>query len=101
MEDQPAFRHGVLDDELDLDFEGIRDEMVGVARGMVEANPDLKAFVFECANLAPYSHAVQQATGLPVFDIVTLCNMVYDAIRAESYPLVDLRWGKAWWRARW
>ena len=36
--------------------------------------PDIGAFVLECTNMPPYAHAIRLATGLPVFDIVTLCN---------------------------
>lgn len=99
MERQPAFWAGVLGDGPELDFDGISAEMACVAQKMVAEHPDLRAFVFECANMAPYARAVQQATGLPVFDIVTLCNMVYTAVESSSYPLVDLRYGRAWWRA--
>ena len=34
--------------------------------------PCVGAVVFECTNMAPYALAVQEVTGLPVFDIQTL-----------------------------
>ena len=101
MQDQPGFRGSVTEDVPVLDFDQITEEATGVARRLVAENPDVRAILLECANLPPYARAIQLATGLPVFDFVTLTNMVYDAVRAESYPLVDLKWGKAWWRSRW
>jgi len=34
-------------------------------------NPNLRAFLFECTELPPYSDAVREATGLPVYDAIT------------------------------
>lgn len=101
MQDQPEFRAAVREDVPVLDFDRLQSEAAGVARKLVEENPDVRAIVLECANLPPYARAIQLATGLPVFDFVTMANMVYSAVRAESYPLVDLKFGKAWWRAPW
>jgi len=35
--------------------------------------------------MAPYAHAVQEAVGLPVFDIQTLIRMVYAALHQQPY----------------
>jgi Asp/Glu/hydantoin racemase len=63
-----------------MDVRKIEIEMVEVTKELVEQNPDVGAIVFECANMPPYAVAVQKATNLPVFDIVTLTNMVYEAV---------------------
>jgi hypothetical protein len=47
---------------------------------MVAEHPDMGAIVFECVDLPPYAHAVQEATGLPVYDITTLVNHTLDAL---------------------
>ncbi len=56
-----------------------------VAKQLVSDNPDIGAFVFECTNLPPAAAAVQKATGLPVFDIVTLIYMVHDVVVRKRY----------------
>ncbi|MBT9385427.1 aspartate/glutamate racemase family protein [Pseudooceanicola sp. CBS1P-1] len=76
MEDQPAFRRAILDEEGVLDTDLVEAETVAVTRAMVEANPDIRAILIECSNLPPYSAAVQAATGLPVFDFITMIDMV-------------------------
>jgi hypothetical protein len=55
-----------------LDFERVQSEVVAVATELVAANPSVGALLFECVDLPPYANAVQQAVGLPVFDITTL-----------------------------
>ncbi len=59
--------------------------VVGQARSLVDRDPAVGAFVFECTNLPPYSAAVQEATGLPVFDSVTLITMVHRSVSQQAY----------------
>ena len=55
------------------------------AKQLVSENPDVGAIVLECTNMPPYARDIQQATGLPVFDIVTLVNFVQQALVKKSY----------------
>ncbi len=100
MQDQPGYRGWTSETVPELDFDQVAAESTGVAKRLVAENPDVKVILLECVNLTPYAPAIRSATGLPVFDFVSLVNMVYDAVQAKAYPLVDLRWGKAWWRTR-
>jgi len=68
-----------------FDEEKIEKDVVRTAKKMVSDNPDIGAVLFECHNLPPYSKAVQDATGLPVFDIVTLVNLAYGAAVRHRY----------------
>jgi Asp/Glu/hydantoin racemase len=52
---------------------------------LVSTHPDIGAIVFECANMPPGAAAVQEATGLPVFDIVTLLNMIHDVVVRKRF----------------
>jgi hypothetical protein len=64
----------------ELDFERIEDEVVTVAQTLIEENPDVRALLFECTDLPPYAAAVQEATGLPIFDYSTLIDTVFSAV---------------------
>lgn len=55
-----------------LDRPRVEREIVGLARQLQRDHPGLGAIVLECTNLPPWSAAVQQATGLPVYDIRSL-----------------------------
>ena len=63
-----------------LDFEKVEAEIVEVAKEMVAEHPEVGAILFECTDLPPYAHAVQEATGLPIFDITTLINFAISGI---------------------
>jgi hypothetical protein len=52
-------------------------EMIALAEGLVQDYPRTGAFVMECTNFVPFSQAVREATGLPVFDLYTLAMQVY------------------------
>lgn len=72
MEEFPEFTNAFIEGHTVLNVEKARDEMVEAAKKLVNENPEVGAIVFECTNMPPFAHAVQQAVGLPVFDIVTL-----------------------------
>lgn len=68
-----------------LDEEKIEREVVNVAKEMISENPDIGAILFECHNLPPYSKAVRDTTSLPVFDFMTLVEMISTAIIQRTY----------------
>jgi Asp/Glu/hydantoin racemase len=90
LETEKELTRVLIDNEPELDLQQAEADMVHVARLMISDHPDIGALVLECTNMPPYAHAVQRATGLPVFDIVTLTNWVYQAFVAPTYPRGDL-----------
>ncbi|SEQ42601.1 aspartate/glutamate racemase family protein [Piscibacillus halophilus] len=63
-----------------LDPDVVEQEAVSIAREFVSEYPDIKLILLECSSLPPYGAAIQQATGLPVFDYVTMINHVHSAV---------------------
>jgi len=55
------------------------------AQRMMEAHPDIGAIVLECTNMPPASMAIQQATGLPVFDVISLIKWTQLAVNQQRY----------------
>ena len=70
---------------LDIDVEAQEDEVLGVVERLLQVHPDVGAIVSECANLPPYSAAVQRRFGLPVFDIVTLVTWMHGGLAPRSF----------------
>ena len=68
-----------------MDLDKAEKDMVSVAKRMLSENPDVAAIVLECTNMPPFSHALREATGLPVFDIIGLVRYVHDAIAAAPF----------------
>lgn len=59
--------------------------MTQVARRLVEEHPDVRSILLECSDLPPYAHAVQAATGRPIFDFITMINYVRQSIAHRHY----------------
>jgi Asp/Glu/hydantoin racemase len=86
LETEKEFTRVLLGNEPELDVDAARDEHVRVARRLVSEHPDLGALVLECTNMPPYSADLQRATGLPVFDVVSLVRLVHGALVAGLPP---------------
>ena len=64
-----------------VDYQKVEPGVVALAQETKRMNPNLRAFLFECTELSAYSDAVRQATGLPVFDIITSSDFVINSFR--------------------
>lgn len=86
MEDQPEFREVMLEARrAELNADRLEREVLSVAERLARDNPDLGALVIECTDLVPFAHAIQARIGLPVFDIVTLTEMVYHSLTRRPF----------------
>lgn len=86
LETEKEFTRVLLGDELELDVEAARAEHVRVARQLVTEHPDVAALVLECTNMPPYTADIQRATGLPVFDILSLVRLAHAAVVGALGP---------------
>ena len=84
LQDRPEFR-GVLEKRGVLDSDKLEQEMVDAAHELQGEHPDLAAIVLECALLPPYARAVQDATGLPVYDFMTLIDYFHAGSHRHRY----------------
>jgi hypothetical protein len=86
LEGEKEFTRVLLGDEMELDVDAAREEHLRVVRRLLAQRPDIGAIVLECTNMPPYRALLQEATGLPVFDITTLVRMVHDAVQHGLPP---------------
>lgn len=84
-EGEEEFSRVILDDEMELDVEKSRDELVKIAKKMISDYPEVGAIVLECTNMTPHAAVIQQEIGLPIFDIYTLVNMLYQAVVRKEF----------------
>ena len=83
----PEFREVMLEGRRDeLDVERLRGEVLGQVEHLAQANPGIGALVIECTDLVPFAHEIQGRLGIPVFDIVTLTEMVYASLIRQRWP---------------
>jgi aspartate/glutamate racemase len=80
MENQPEFKSAILEEKGTLDSLKIEDEVIGVARQLLQDHPDIGSILLECSDLPPYAAAVQRAVNLPVFDFITMINYVHSSL---------------------
>jgi hypothetical protein len=85
MEDQPHFKRAILEEAGELDSDLIEAETVACGLDLVKRYPEMGAIVFECSMLPPYAKAVQDVTGLPVFDFITMINYFYEGAHRRAY----------------
>ena len=64
-----------------VDYKKVEPGIVKLAKQTIKENPYLRAFLFECTELSSYSDSVREATGLPVFDIITASDFIINALR--------------------
>ncbi|MHB1216624.1 MAG: aspartate/glutamate racemase family protein [Alphaproteobacteria bacterium] len=70
---QPGITHAML----------ARDVMAA-ARRVLDAHADVRAIVFECAVFPIVTNHVRAATGLPVFDYVSLANILAESVTGSA-----------------
>jgi hypothetical protein len=85
LQDAPEFKCAVLDEKGSIDAGRVEAEVVDLCREVKRQHPELGAILFECSMLPPYAQAAQAATGLPVFDFVTMIDTRYAATHRRRY----------------
>jgi len=81
MQDKEEFYDVIIEEKKDiLDVEKLRKEVLEVAEGLVKMDPSVKAIVLECTDLTPFTPDIQKSLNLPVFDIISLTNYVYNSL---------------------
>ena len=76
----PAFYNVFVMNGDHINVEEAEEGVVEMARCLLETHPDVGAIVCEGTNFSTFGPAVQQATSLPFFDIVTMTRWVFNAV---------------------
>lgn len=74
----------IIEGRGEFDNAVVRAEVVAAARDLVQEG-DIGAIILECSDMPPYAADVQAATGLPVFDFVTLIRWLASAVSQRPY----------------
>lgn len=56
--------------------EQLEDDVLSAVRQLCAKAPDVSVLLFECAGFGPASARIREETGLPVYDVITLTNLV-------------------------
>lgn len=86
MDSSEEFNEVIMKDKKrDMDVTRLRNDVVTVARELVQRNPDLGAILLECSDLPPFAAIIQSVVELPVFDYICFINMVYQSVVQKEY----------------
>ena len=66
------FARAILGNQTTMDAALLRAEVLEAGQRLLARHPEVAAIVLECTNMPPYSQALRQATGLPVYEVLTL-----------------------------
>ena len=82
MEECPVFRGAILEPAppYELDPLALQNEVIGVVGRFLKREPAVGVFLLECTNLSPYSRALRETFGLPVFDVIDLAGLLQRAV---------------------
>ena len=86
LENTVAFQDAAIEELGTLDYTRVREEVVEASLEL-SRNPQVAAILLECSLLPPYGHAVRKATGLPVFDYLTMIYHVHSALIKKTFPV--------------
>ncbi|MDX2480782.1 MAG: aspartate/glutamate racemase family protein [Desulfuromusa sp.] len=85
LETTRYFCEAAIEEVGTLDSDRIREEVVHAALQLTQ-DQSVGALLLECSLLPVYGRSVQQATGLPVFDFLTMIDFVHSALVKKSFP---------------
>lgn len=77
LEDGEEFTNFTVQNRMEVDTQKCREELLEHAKKMMDDNENIGAIVLECTNMPPYSKDIQELAQVPVFDIVSLTNMIH------------------------
>ncbi len=92
-DDGQEFTRAILDDEVNLNVELARIDLINAGQQLVKENPDVGAIVLECTNMVPYAADLRQTLGLPVYSIYSFVSWFQAGLmpRVFDQRLVDQR----------
>lgn len=78
------FRVCILNDDPHMDFAAARADVVDAALRLASKHANIGAIISECTNMPPYRRAMSEATGLPVYDALTLAQWLWAGVNPHA-----------------
>lgn len=85
METCPEFKRVVLQRAADIDPADMREGVLAAARQLTRCESHLGAVILECTNLVTFRADIQQQTGRPVYDAVSLIEFFADGYQRRNF----------------
>lgn len=86
LEDTKEFATVILRNErTNMDVSLVEEEVLAAAHALKAQSPDIRSIVLECTDLPPFAARIQSELKLPVFDIITLSEMIHRVTTRSRY----------------
>jgi len=69
----------------DMDIALAQQDVVDAGMALCAQHPDVGAIVLECTNMPPYAAALQDAVGMPVYDVYSMINWFHAGLRPRRF----------------
>jgi hypothetical protein len=79
------FRRWISTGDTTTPYKVLENEVLQAAGALMDRG-DIGAIVCECTNLTPFSAAIAERYGVPVFDSVSLVHWFHQGLRPRRYP---------------
>jgi Asp/Glu/hydantoin racemase len=80
------FTRAVLGDELEIDFDACRVDLLDASANLVADHPGTGAILLECTNMVPYAADIRRHTGRPVFSIHPIVSWFQSGLMPRRFP---------------
>lgn len=85
MPSDGVFYDVIMNGRTRFDLAVLEGEVVSAGQRLLERHAEVGAVVVECANMPPYSAALQRALGLPVYDAYSFMTWFHAGLRPRSF----------------
>lgn len=87
MDDYSYFQSIFISNQIttSINIERLKTEFIQAAMDLKHSCNELGAIVLECTNMSPFSYDIQKGIRLPVFDINSLVEWVYNSWDKQNY----------------
>lgn len=85
LNQQSLFYRWIMQGLQDPPIDQLRNDVVDMAIELTSTFQDIGAIVSECTNLTPFARDITLATGLPVYDMVTLMHWFHAGLNPVNF----------------
>lgn len=85
MKEDAVFPTVFIGNNPELNVDVLNVEITEMSKEVIEEYPNIGAIVLECTNMGPFSSLIANTTGVPVFGINNLLELMYFSVRPKQY----------------
>ena len=94
------FTRVLLGDEMEMDYALAEQDVLEAGSEMMEKHPEVGALVLECHNMAPYSWALNNLLGIPIYDVYTFVTWFHSGLAPRNFGYPASESPPRGWRER-